>query len=449
MVNQDMDRPASSPTGNIGSYNDEEAAESSILNGNEKIEGQQPFSDSWPEVVLTSSEVQKAAEVIEACEPRDVARLAALASTHGGFVNDEVRRRAWPIVLGSDTVIDASEDWKQLPRHRDEDQVALDVHRAFVYYPRSESEEKLDHRKEELSNLILASLRPHPDLHYFQGYHDIAQVLLLVLGSTNAAPALTRLSLLRIRDFMLPTMSATNSHLELLPPILYAADPALCKHLSGLQPFFALAATLTLFAHDIEEYGGISRLFDFLLARPAVISVYLFAAIVMIRKDELFEFGADEPEMLYAILSKLPKPLDVEALIEKATILFARFPPESLPFRAWKKVSENSVLKTTRTPSQVRTQTLDQGHTWLKKQSEEIDRAEAWKKFNLKTRRMAKKYQRPAGGVALAVIIGVVSIWLGRNGSNLAGSGVPGLFGWFQHRFLYNIQHALAQWRIT
>ncbi len=25
--------------------------------------------------------------------------------------------------------------WKELPRHRDEDQVQLDVNRAFVYYP--------------------------------------------------------------------------------------------------------------------------------------------------------------------------------------------------------------------------------------------------------------------------------------------------------------------------
>lgn len=78
---------------------------------------------------------------------------------------------------------------------------------------------------------------------------------------------------------MLPTMAATKSHLQLLPAILYSADPGLYKHLSGLQPFFALAATLTLYAHDIEEYGGISRLFDFLLAREAVISVYMYATV--------------------------------------------------------------------------------------------------------------------------------------------------------------------------
>ena len=116
-------------------------------------------------------------------------------------------------------------------------------------------------------------------LHYFQGYHDIVQVLLLVLGQDAAIPAVARLSLLRIRDFMLPTMSGTETHLRLLPAIIHAADSTLAKHLSQVQPFFALAATLTLYAHEIEEYGSIARLFDFLLASEAVMSVYLFASV--------------------------------------------------------------------------------------------------------------------------------------------------------------------------
>lgn len=116
-------------------------------------------------------------------------------------------------------------------------------------------------------------------LHYFQGYHDIVQVFLLVLGVEGATLAVARLSLLRIRDFMLPTMSGTEPHLRLLPMILSAADPILANHLSQTQPFFALPATLTLYAHLIEEYGSIARLFDFLLANEAVIPVYLFAAV--------------------------------------------------------------------------------------------------------------------------------------------------------------------------
>ena len=43
-----------------------------------------------------------------------------------------------PILLGcGDAALSASSDesWKDLPQHRDEEQVELDVNRAFVYYP--------------------------------------------------------------------------------------------------------------------------------------------------------------------------------------------------------------------------------------------------------------------------------------------------------------------------
>lgn len=145
-------------------------------------------------------------------------------------------------------------------------------------FPDETEAEKNEHKR-ELNQVITAVLRRHPMLHYFQGYHDIVQVLLLVLGANECIPSVERLSLLRIRDFMLPTMSGTEHHLRLLPSILYAADPEVCQHLSKTQPFFALAATLTLYAHDIEEYGDISRLFDFLLASEAVVSLYLFAVV--------------------------------------------------------------------------------------------------------------------------------------------------------------------------
>lgn len=142
-------------------------------------------------------------------------------------------------------------------------------------------------RKQELSDVITAVLRQHPTLCYFQGYHDIVQVLLLVLGAEAAGPAAARLSLLRIRDFMLPTLAGAEVHLHLLPSILYAADNQLYRHLSGATkptPFFALAATLTLYAHDIEEYGDIARLFDFLLASEAALPVYLFATVSRTRR---------------------------------------------------------------------------------------------------------------------------------------------------------------------
>jgi len=283
------------------------------------------------------------------------------------------------------------------------------MRRADCYQDQTEKE--LDRRKRELSDVITEVLRRHTVLCYFQGYHDIVQVLLLVLGMEMVGPAVAHLSLLRIRDFMLPSLSPALLHLKLLPSILHCVDPKLCHHLSQTRPFFALAATLTLYAHDIQEYGDIARLFDFLLAQEAVISIYLFAVIVYSRSDELFEIPADEPEMLHSVLSKMPKPLDLESLIARTMQLYERHPPQKLPNRIWSRISSNSVLKTTQ--NLAAEQTLDDGEKLFQKQASELRRREALERGMT----ALYKYRRPAGTVGLAIIVGIVSFWLRREGS--------------------------------
>lgn len=273
-----------------------------------------------------------------------------------------------------------------------------------------ETEPGLDRRKKELSAVITQVLRTYPMLSYFQGFHDIVQVFLLVLGVEDAAASVSRLSLLRIRDFMLPSLSPSLAHLRLLPTILQAEDAKLCQHLSKTQPFFALAATLTLYAHDIQEYGDIARLFDFLLAHGAVVSVYLFAVIILSRREELFDIPADEPEMLHSVLSKLPKPLDLEALIAKTMSVYGRSPPERLPFRAWAKISPYSVLKTTR--GDFRRQTIDDGIALFDRQVSQVRREQRIDE----AKATLWKYRRPAGRVGLAIFVGVVAFSLRKGG---------------------------------
>ncbi|KAL8814491.1 MAG: hypothetical protein Q9223_006288 [Gallowayella weberi] len=374
--------------------------------------------------------------ILDVCGDRpDVDALVLLATSCDGLMNDEVRRKAWPILLGylpSEKLEPAGfATWQHLPRHKDEDQVRLDVDRSFIYYPKSrsslclwlqtpagpvtdinpdESEPQRDRRKEQLSAVITQVLRTHPMLSYFQGFHDIAQVFLLVLGLDGAAAAVSQLSLLRIRDFMLPSLEPSIAHLHLLPAILQAESPKLRHHLSQTRPFFALAATLTLYAHDIQEYSDIARLFDFFLAHGAAVSVYFFAIIILSRRQELFEIPADEPEMLHSVLSKLPKPLDLEALIAQTVSLYQRCPPENLPFRAWAKISPYSVLKTTR--ENYRQQTLSDGIAYFDMQVAQMRRQQMRKQW-MST---LWKHRRSAGRAGLTILVGFVAIWLGRGG---------------------------------
>lgn len=72
-----------------------------------------------------------------ACSNRNLVALRGLATSAEGFMNDELRRLAWPILLGSDVWPgDDFRDWRRIKKHGDEHQVGLDVNRSFVYYPK-------------------------------------------------------------------------------------------------------------------------------------------------------------------------------------------------------------------------------------------------------------------------------------------------------------------------
>ena len=273
-----------------------------------------------------------------------------------------------------------------------------------------ESEKEIDSRKSSLSDLIVRVLREHPMLCYFQGYHDIVQVVLLVLGDKLAPSAVARISLLRIRDYMLPSLNPSLRHLQIIPLLLNSTDPELGRSLSHIQPFFALAATLTLYAHDIQEYSDIARLYDFILAHEPVVTIYMFTAIIMSRRDELLKIPVDEPEMLHFTLSKLPQPLDLESIIFKSMQLFCGHPPHTLPRLIWWGISQNSVLKTSRNIKEK--QSVKRGEELFMKQAAQLKREELQKK----ALKFMWKYRRPASSIILTVLAGVMSMWLAKNG---------------------------------
>ena len=294
-----------------------------------------------------------------------------------------------------------------------------------------ESEKQLDRRKEDLSHVILEVLRRHPALCYFQGYHDIVQVFLLVLGPHHAPAAVARLSLLRIRDFMLSTLEPALSQLELLRPILRAADPVLYHHLPQSQPSFALAGTITMFAHNIQDYKDITRLFDFFLARHAVMPIYLFAAVVLSRREELLEIDQEDEDILYAMLGKIPQPFDVEFHIARTVELYERLPPAKLNSWEWWRISSSSVLKASATNASLRRLTLEDGELLFAQQEKDLKRQVALRRAALALKKVKLRlwYYRRYEVVGLALLVGAYALWLARNGAVGLRSSILGPIG--------------------
>lgn len=229
---------------------------------------------------------------------------------------------------------------------------------------------------------------------------------------------LSRLSALRIRDYLLPDISPSLAQLSLIPEILHRADPGLAAHLSRVRPWYALAGTLSLYAHTLETQARVSRVFDAVLARPPVFVLYVFVEVVLRRRDELFEVESEDADVLHSILCKLPAGLDVDAVLRDADALMSRFPPSGT--RAWRRgVSRNSVLKTSPTIEAAARQSVEQdGRRFFEAQVAEL----RWAKKRDRALEALASYGRPAQVVALTVLVGFAAIYLERRPGGAVGA---------------------------
>ena len=64
------------------------------------------------------------------------------------------------------------------------------------------TEEDRDTKRDQLLRLINASVSSHGEgtVHYYQGMHDVASVLLMVLGEHAAFPIMSHLTTSHLRD---------------------------------------------------------------------------------------------------------------------------------------------------------------------------------------------------------------------------------------------------------
>ncbi|KAL6076913.1 TBC1 domain family member 20-like protein (Fragment), variant 2 [Balamuthia mandrillaris] len=201
-----------------------------------------------------------------------------------GLVNDAVRAKAWPHLLGLTRA-----EVQQLPsltelvkEHKDTDQVAKDVDRSLIHFMEGRRKGERRRLRRELSLIINAALCRNAQLNYFQGYHDIATVFLLVSRSEKTAlMLLERLSRTSIRGAMEKTLEPVIQVLSLLFPLLSVIDPSTHQFLqqSGVEPYFALSWVLTWYSHDVHRWEVITRLFDAFLASHPLLPLYLAVVV--------------------------------------------------------------------------------------------------------------------------------------------------------------------------
>ncbi|CAL8402854.1 unnamed protein product [Arctogadus glacialis] len=275
---------------------------------------------------------RKVADITNALNvsPVDVAALRRMAISEGGLLTDEIRCQVWPRLLNVPSHVLEQEPVER-ENNKDYYQVLLDVQRSLRRFPPGMPDEQREGLQEELIDIILRVLKNNPQLHYYQGYHDIVVTFLLVLGERLATALVEKLSTHHLRDFMDPTMDNTKHILNYLMPIIERVNPEVHDFMQQAEvgTIFALSWLITWFGHVLSDFRHVVRLYDFFLACHPLMPIYFAAVIVLYREEEVLECECDMA-MVHHLLSQIPQDLPYETLISRAGDLFVQFPPSEL-----------------------------------------------------------------------------------------------------------------------
>lgn len=291
-------------------------------------------------------------------DPVDIETLRQAAVSEGGLLTDDIRRKVWPKLLNINVYSLPAKPSKDVREdHKDYRQVVLDVRRSMRRFPKGMRVDEREVLQEQLIDIILDVLRRNPQLHYYQGYHDIVVTFLLVLGERMTIAIMEKLSNHHLRDFMDPTMDSTKHILNYLMPLLERVDRELHDFMirSEVGTIFALSWLITWYGYVLSDFRHVLRLYDFFLASHPLMAIYFAAVIVLYRQKEVKSSECDMASV-HHLLSRMPQDLPYEDLIGRAQSLFSSCPPHQMS-RSAALQSRNIMAISTFTDFQTSTRT--------------------------------------------------------------------------------------------
>lgn len=378
----------------------------------------------------------KAKTLSEALQNKNTDVLAEYLRSTEGLINNEFRMKIWPLILGVANSGDETDeeilsnkqsgidspnlklnrqsvtsfllndlDLNDLPPHKDEDQVKLDIQRSFTVLSHMQSYHHLqnesftaifsnndiDQLKKSLLNLIIKILRKYPCLNYYQGYHDIASIILIVCYEQGGEPnsskndelafkLLEKLTVFHLRDYMITDINLSINHLKLIPSLLEVIDTDLFELIkqssnsyilsSGFHYDYnfyqGLSSILTFYSHDLNNLHQLLIIWDFILSYNSVIvNVYLYVALLLFHKEDIFNqlnIDLEGPEIDIDLVHTLVSPnnlfssmtdSDLNKILNKTRILIESYlisdiENSDVTYDVWfKEFNQNSVLLNT------------------------------------------------------------------------------------------------------
>lgn len=268
-----------------------------------------------------------------ALSDNSTAGLKTAAVDEGGLLCDHNRRLIWPRIGGVSVYeTSARPSMDKITGHAYYSQVVLDVKRSLKRFPPSIAECQRIALQDKLVVMIMRVLMKNPELHYYQGYHDICVTILLVLGEEVGFLLVDKLSCTNLRRFMDKTMIRTSDLLEHIYLILGHENPELRDFLERAQVgiMFCLSWVITWFGHVLADYDTVVRLFDLFLSSHPWMPVYLSAAIVLHAETRILALDCDLAPVHCFLSHLIEEDLPFESLILRAQCLLEQHPPSEL-----------------------------------------------------------------------------------------------------------------------
>lgn len=262
-----------------------------------------------------------------------IKKLRKFCLSKYGLVSKELRAKVWPLILSIDTTKLPSKPVRlKVRKNKWFNQVKLDVDRCISRLPKNLPSDQTTVLQDNLIDLILHIMDAHPELNYYQGYHDITITILQVCGLRLAVPVAEKLTMSNLKDFMQETMDSTKLVLNLIFPIISVADPELYYFLqmSEVGSYFALSWLITWYGHVMKDLKRTSRIYDFFMASHPIMPIYLATEILLHRRDEILSTDCDMPSVHHVLTSLASQNYNDDDLIKNAITVFFENPPSKI-----------------------------------------------------------------------------------------------------------------------
>jgi len=322
---------------------------------------------------------EKVKDIVKCLENKnvDLWLLRTHALTKGGLVNSELRRRAWPKLVGVDasrTPISSrcggkefgfdSEDELDMLEERDEiDMIHRDKGRSILTRSSHSSDDEDGgsnrdqmgdaSREEDLAWLIESVVlgKEKDKLYYYQGFHDVAAMFLVILKDRKlASKVLRRLAASHFREAMRIDFSNLMLFLRLtFFQLIEALDEEM--HLffrcAEVDPEIVLPWLITWFCHDVDSRDQACRLFDVFIASHPTMPLYMSVAFLLQPEHRTVILSSDcDPASVHMTLKHMLSVAFEDAqttqnLVDDAINYMEQIPPVSL--RSLAKQYESSI----------------------------------------------------------------------------------------------------------